>query len=272
MELKLRLPDYPSDSIEYKSIMNKESPFSFEKFSKIYLRTSKKERKESDFNKSKLIFKLNDYKVYEFENVIVNKYGVLYNDSYEPIQESLNVYGDPDSCLENIGLKEFGNVKEIYLEKEPILFFDYMFSNFGHFVTEAFPRLFLVKELLQLGHKILLPHKSVLTESWQLFDSCGFIKPCLDSLGITEEHIIEIPEEGARFSKLIMPSHVKCRPDVVVPAITHLKNYFYDPDFIWDHRNLYISREDSQIRNITNKEEVELVLCKNFGFKKIIYR
>ena len=277
MKLQLNVSDYPLNSIEYKSVVGMEvegieNPFSFENFSKTYLRTGKEERKDSDFDKSKFTIKLDDYKLYEFKNVTIDKYGILYDAGHTPIKESLNTYEDEDKFVERFGLKEFDSAKEIYLEKEPILFFDHFFSNFGHFVTEAFPRLFLVKELLQQGHKILLPPQapSDILEGFQNYHQ--HVQACLDSLEITKENVIEIPEEGARFSKLIMPSHVKFRPDIVVPAITHLKNYYYDSSFEWNNPKIYISREDSKLRNIANNKDVELVLCKYLGFKKIIMK
>ena len=129
-------------------------------------------------------------------------------------------------------------------------------------MTESFPRLFLVRDLLKNGHKIIVPPKADL-------EKYPYIKSCLSSLSITEEDMIEIPESGAKFSNLIMPSHVKFHPDVVIPAITYLKNHFYDPDFIFNHAGVYISREKARVRGCSNEKEVELI-CKYFGFKKII--
>ena len=260
-KLNLKIPNYPLKSIEYKS-SNPKGSISFEEFSRIYLRTGIEERKKSDFDKKGFVFRINDPKTYEFKSVFLDKYGILYSDQHDPIRESLNTYEDFDGILDRLGLKNFDECKNIDLEKSPILFFDHYFCNITHFMTESFPRLFLVRDLLKNGHKIIVPPKADL-------EKYPYIKSCLSSLSITEEDMIEIPESGAKFSNLIMPSHVKFHPDVVIPAITYLKNHFYDPDIIFNHAGVYISREKARVRGCSNEKEVELI-CKYFGFKKII--
>jgi hypothetical protein len=262
MKLKLSLPPYSKDSIEYKSIMNKTS-CSIKKYSEIHLRNGERERKKEDFDEEELTLSLDDYSIHNFDHVILDKNWVLYDSNFQPIPEALNSYIDADGFVGYCGQTDFDSIKELSAERPPILFFDHFFFNYGHFIVEAFPRLYLVLDLIKKGHKILLPSKDKL-------EAYGYIKPCLDSLGITDSNIIEMPPEGARFSKLIMPSHVKLRPDVVVPAIMSLKEYYYDPDFDLSYPYLYISRADSGLRDIFNKKEAETLLCKYFKFKKII--
>jgi len=271
MEFKLTSLKNSFDSFEYQAVINTVNPlyfFSFENFSKYYLRVGNKERLKDDCNKATLTVNLEEFYIHEFNDVTIDKLCILYDEHCSPIRDSLNTYDDIDNFVEESGVKNFDNIVRMNLEKAPIIFFDHYFYNFTHFVFEAFPRLFLVKELLKKGHKVLVPPK--INSQHKRYDYYQHIQPCLDSLGITTEDIIEIPEGGAKFTNLIMPSHIKFRPDCVLPAVEHLKNYYFDPNFEWPYPHLYISREDTKLRNITNKNQVEMVLCKYFNFKKIM--
>ena len=260
MELRIKKLNYPKKSLEYKSVMNASPLFSFEGFCENYLRIGERKRQRSDYDKHDFWIKFDDYQIYEYNNVIIDGCSIVYDEHHQPIKEALNTYDDVDYFVNDKGCVDFSGIKPVETEKAPILFFDHYFYNFGHFTMEAFPRLFLIKELIKEGHKVLVPTR---------FNEFSYIQPCLDSIGITIDDIIEIPAEGAFFSQLIMPSHVKFRPDIVLPAIEYLKSYFFEAEFKWDYPNVYISRDDTKLRNITNKIPVEYMICKYFGFKKI---
>ena len=266
-ELRLNKLNHAPGSVEYKSVMDTAYFFSFDNFCKNYLRVGARERQESDYSKSDFWVKLDDYHTHHYENVIIDGCAIAYDEQHQPIKEALNTYDDIDHFVRDKGCKDFSGIKRIDTEKAPILFFDHYFYNFTHFVFEAFPRLFLVKDLVKQGHKMLLPPRP---KKGAGYDYYIHIQPCLDSIGITAADMIEIPAEGAFFPQLIMPSHVKFQPDVVLPAINHLKNYFFEADFKWDHENLYISRDDTKLRNITNKHSVEFIVCRYFNFKRVV--
>ncbi|MDP3372019.1 MAG: glycosyltransferase family 61 protein [Candidatus Paracaedibacteraceae bacterium] len=266
MKIELKSLESSLNHAACKIILETKGMFSFEKFVKNYLNVKFEENNHDELTVFPPIF-LQEYQLFSHKNVIIDRYGILYDEQNIPIPDALNTYEDIDNYVSDCGMKDFSNVEEIHFEKPPVLFFDHYFYNFGHFLTEAYPRLFLVKDLLKKGHKILLPPK--LSNEDKRYDYYQHIQPCLDALGITDKDIIQIPKQGVKLSSLIMPSHVKFREDYVIPAINHLKDYFYEPSFEWKSDKLYISRRDTSLRKITNEEKVEFLLRNYFGFKVI---
>lgn len=158
-------------------------------------------------------------------------------------------------------------------------------KNFGHFVTESYPRLYsTLIELKKNNEKdfyVICP-----TKDKNIYN--GYIDPILDSLEIDEKRRI-YPNFGfddrhdkrwfvkkfftsryfLNFQNILLPTSVSLNPAYCMPAFEHLKEYFFDKSFCWDHKKIYISRKNANWRKLTNESEVENLLETKYGFKTI---
>jgi len=150
--------------------------------------------------------------------------------------------------------------------REPVLlFFDHYHFNFTHFLVEAYPRLYALREhfptfvplLPAIDADLAAPERS-------------YILSCLQALGISVKSCIPL-HKSAHYSceSLVLPTQVKMHPRHVVPAIAHLADYYRDIGDRGVGERIFISRENAKKRKLRNSHEVEATLTRH-GFRKVV--
>lgn len=297
--LKFNFNPEELDKPLYQSLMNQmQGPSGFNFFNKDYLRISQQERQEEDFNARTFEMRITEPLVFNLKNALISPFGVPYQEDL-PVREGLNTIRDIDGFLEarpfnrekvlskflferaHPFLKNTRILRRFYKElchlraknalpfkvktSAPALFwFDHYFYNFTHFIIEAYPRLFFLKEQLAQYPVILPPPQKT-----SGYDYYQHISPCIEALNIRPENCIVLEDTGNAFDEIIMPSQMKLHPQILPLAIMQLKQYFYDKAFQWEHDRIYIARDRTGCRNIENQLEIEAILCERYNFKKI---
>ena len=156
--------------------------------------------------------------------------------------------------------------KKITLDSKQnyILFYNNFCDCYYHWMTEAIPRLFLVKHLLP-EHKIILP--SVYTK---------FHIKSLEAFGIKKEDIVYIPVNSyVKTDNLLMPTFTG-KEGIYNGALFNELRQFYTSHYRSEiakelsFDKVYIKRKKSSIRKVANEEDV-LKVVSQYGFKDIFF-
>lgn len=278
---------------EHESVLSATGPYSLEAFSTQYLRISSTPRSPFDFDRATARLTLSDPFVLQYRGVVLSPQGILYDRSRRPIREALNTYLDVDNYLgvhagklpprksrlsrswptltrlplvNRLIPREFLESSASVAIHEPVvLFFDHYYYNFTHFLVEAYPRLYALREYIPSLFP-LLPNISGEPEAAER----SYIVACLQALGISAASCIPL-HESAHYccESLVLPTHVKMHPRHVVPAITHLTDYYRSGSDPGMGERVFISRENARARKLSNGHEVEAILAR-YGFRKVI--
>ena len=280
------------NAAEYEGVAGTGNPFSLEAFSNEYLRVGITPRSPEDWEPGTGILTISNPQVFQCRRTVYSPTGVLYDQTLRPIREALNTYTDIDhvlerqpeniSCFEKAWFSDSIIVRKLqhmqyliqrrhripplqYVNKPLLLFFDHYHFNFTHFLVEAFPRLFALRE--QLPHLIPIMPARVADLSKPEY-SC--IMACLQSLGITPDSCICLQDKSYyAFEHLTLPSQLKMHPRYVVPAIQHLCNFYEGASGTETSERIYITREHATGRKLQNEEAIMKVLLRH-GFQKVV--
>ncbi|MDF2456601.1 MAG: hypothetical protein K0R51_2594 [Cytophagaceae bacterium] len=150
-------------------------------------------------------------------------------------------------------------------DQKHVLFFNNLSECYYHWMTEAVPRLFLVKDHLE-DRKILLP------ESYR-----GFQLKSLKAFGITEAQVTFIgKKEYYQVQNLLMPSFAGKEQTYNKKLLQELGSYYLKEvtkatvQKPFDTSRIYVKRKATSIRHVINEDEVVACL-KSFGFKDIFF-
>lgn len=146
--------------------------------------------------------------------------------------------------------------------QEYILVYNNLCDCYFHWMTEAIPRLFLVKRLLP-SHKIILP---------SIYNK--FHLKSLAPFGIDTNDIVYIPSQSyVQVEKLTMPSFTGKEGiynSVLLNEIRNFYSSFYRTSSNLEFDKLYIKRKKMSIRHVLNEEEVIETLSR-YGFKDVFF-
>lgn len=294
------------DSIEYKSIKDSNKKQNIYNIAKILYSDEDsnnellQQLKKDFLDDNKRIFEipLNKLKIYHKDEAKVCSYGGLFVKD-EVVKQSLNsttisrhqqnIFDKLEHTNKNIfnkeNLKSF--LKNKYFKyfsseskknkkilqdsnKTKILFFCEYWSNFYHFVFEAYPRLImLIKECRNknLDFYIIAPpkyRKLIKYHRW-------FIDEVFESLKISKDKILYLDHQNYDIKNIYYCSNPQCNSKYILPAINQLKAYYTN----WGGQQgigdrIYISRKKSPRRFLDNENEITDILEKHFGFQ-ILY-
>lgn len=291
-----------SDKLEEKEIESiyMDKAWSLDKFAEYYFNTRGYKRKNPKI-KNGTILNLESFEILKFQKAqIFSQGGVFVNKKIQ--KESLPFYYI-DSSLEEFtidkNLYNRYNIKQFVLNVINFFYFlkirykkKVVFccpwthnKNFGHFVTESYPRLYNalieLKKNKEKDFYIICPSKDT-----KIYNS--YINPILESINIDESMRI-YPNFGYdkesddrwfvkkffsneyffNFNNILLPTSISLNPTYCIPAFEHLKKHFFDESFCWKHKKIYISRKNANWRKLTNENELENLLEKKYGFKSI---
>lgn len=292
-KISLFLDPFIAGTPEHESALAPCGPYSIDVFSTAYLRITSKPRSPTDWEPGTGTLTLSDPCVFQCHNAVFSPEAVLYDRSLNPIPEALNTYLDIDNYL-GVHTDTFAARAAAWFEssstmrglnavrrllagrprripplvefREPILlFFDHYYYNFTHFLVEAYPRLYAMRE--ELSHFVpLIPMSAVDAVASEY----SYILACLQSLGICATSCISMHDRSYyALESVTFPSHVKMHPRYVLPAIEHLSEFFSDPHGCVKNERIYISREHARGRKLRNYLEVEETLSRH-GFRKVV--
>lgn len=155
--------------------------------------------------------------------------------------------------------------KTVSPDEKYLLFFNNLSECYYHWMTEAVPRLFLLKDQLN-GIKILLP------ESYR-----GFQMKSLKVFGIAEAQVTFMKiNEYYQVPNLLMPSFVGKEQTYNKKILRELSAYYLKEiakaniQKPLDASRIYVKRKATSIRHVVNEEEVVTCL-RSFGFKDIFF-
>lgn len=248
------------DSIEYKSIKDSNKKQNIYNIAKILYSDEDsnnellQQLKKDFLDDNKRIFEipLNELKIYHKDEAKVCSYGGLFVKD-EVVKQSLNsttisrhqqnIFDKLEHTNKNIFNKE--NLKSLlknkyfkYFSSESkknkkilqdsnktkILFFCEYWSNFYHFVFEAYPRLImLIKECRNknLDFYIIAPpkyRKLIKYHRW-------FIDEVFESLKISKDKILYLDHQNYDIKNIYYCSNPQCNSKYILPAINQLKAY-----------------------------------------------
>lgn len=292
-KISIFLDPFIAGTPEYESAIAPGGPYSIDVFSTAYLRITGKPRSPTDWEPGTGTLTLSDPCVFQCHGAVFSPEGVLYDRSLHPIPEALNTYLDIDNYLgvhtdtsaaraaawfessptmrrlNAVGRLFRGKTRRIpplvEFRSPVLLFFDHYYYNFTHFLVEAYPRLFAMRELL--SHFVpIIPMSSV----DGVAPEYSYILACLQSLGICTTSCISMHDRAYySLESITFPSHVKMHPRYVVPAIGHLCEFYSDRAVSVKNERIYISREHAPGRKLRNAIEVEETLRQR-GFRKVV--
>lgn len=289
----LDLAPFVPGTAEHESVRSASGPYSLEAFSSLYLRISSTPRSPLDFDGANGTLTLSDPFVLQCRDVMLSPQAILYDCRSQPIWEALNTYSDIDNYLgkragdplsstsgrsrRRLMLGRLPLVGRLLPQRPPraparieigepvLLFFDHYHFNFTHFLVEAYPRLYALREHVPA----LVPLVPCLAPEVRDPDR-SHILSCLRALGISAESCIPLHESAPySIASLTLPSQVKMHPRHVVPAIEHLADYYRGGSDPGMGERIFISRENARGRRLSNGPEVEALLARH-GFRKVV--
>lgn len=282
----------PTDC-EQEILVEPNNPYSLRAFSDQYLRVGIEQREHNEWDSVSGILTISDPYVFYCRRTVLSPSGVLFDRTLSPIREALNTYLDIDKFLNGqpktpeafvqawfskstfersllharyLLKKKTRRIPPLrHVEKPVLLFFDHYYYNFTHFLVEAFPRLYALKEQLAEFTPVL-PIR--LSDENQPENS--FITACLASIGVSPNSGVNLDRKSYySFDRVLLPSQMKMHPQYVVPAIEHLSEFFRNPKSSIGSKRIYISRENAAGRKVQNEEAVTETL-RRYGFVKVV--
>lgn len=136
-------------------------------------------------------------------------------------------------------------------------FTDNLSHEYFHWLTDALPRLWLIRERIA-GQPVWLPVK---------FRDKTYVRPALERFGITNVRFIE-PAELLISSRLWVPEPVAPSGNYSEPVLRELHRLFVPIASPAPSERLYVSRARAPKRRIVNETEVATCLAK-FGFRTV---
>lgn len=292
-QITLDLAPFVPGTAEHESILSATGAYRLEAFSTEYLRISHTPRSPLDFDRISGTLTLSDPFVLQCRDVMLSPQDILYDRRSRPIREALNTYSDIDNYLgvhagdppppesgrsrRRLMLDRLPLLGRLLPQRPPrastgieiavpvLLFFDHYHFNFTHFLVEAYPLLYALREHVPA----LVPLLPCIAAELHDPDR-SYILSCLQALGISAESCISL-HKSAHFSikSLTLPTQVKMHPRHVVPAIEHLADYYRSNNDPGMGERIFISRENARARKLSNGHEVEALLARH-GFRKVV--
>lgn len=293
--LKIKINEKMKDnSLEFQSMIDCTKKGSFQMQNLIGFDVLGNKRKEIQVGRE-MTFEFEEFKILHFDSIYISNGGGVFandklvkealssfdcgilnqnlQDSYDEFKKLNNTFSIKDikNTIKNICYRLSKSYKLAVNATPKILFFCPWFDNFTHFTLEAYSRLyFAVKHFRKnnIDFIVVVPPKRREFDTKPLYQS--FINPILESLNINENNRIYtnqynklISPSFIKINNAYLPTHIKCEPKYTIEAINHLKTYYYDKNFKWDNKNIYISRKKANRRKIANENEVVCFLVKH---------
>ncbi|RDU58449.1 glycosyltransferase 61 family protein [Helicobacter sp. MIT 99-5507] len=259
--IKIQISDkIKQDSLEYKSIKDSNKQLNIYNVAKILCsdedsnNESLKQLKKDFLDINKRIFKipLNEFKIYHQDEAKICSYGGLFvedkiikqslnsttaskhqQNTFDKIQyHSKNIFNKENlkSLLKNKYFKYLGREskknKAIFQDpnKAKILFFCEYWSNFYHFIFEAYPRLVeLIKECKKknLDFYIIAPPKYRKLMQYHKW----FIDEMFESLKISKDKVLYLDHQNYDIKNIYYCSNPQCNGKYTLESLNKLKAY-----------------------------------------------
>ena len=157
-------------------------------------------------------------------------------------------------------------------DKKYVLFYDFDFKNFTHFLYEAFPRLYGLMQYANEEEKkefiFILPID--LREGIQ--DKTSFQWECLQSLNISETQLLYLDDGKLLKAKnILFLEQIKFSP-TVYDAIQHLVSYYKNDADIkkyQKYKRIYLQRNPEDSRKVENKSELS-AMCAKYDIHEVV--
>ncbi|MBW3466393.1 glycosyltransferase family 61 protein [Arthrospiribacter ruber] len=208
----------------------------------------------SDFEifKDYFVKEIKSFDVQTFKNCILVQDSLLTKHPLK-IQDQLS-HAIPFKCtakLKRLALNYSRKVK--YLEKAA-WGIDNWSDNYFHWMGEALPRMYMMKDLLQ-EHPFLLPHS---------YRKLRFVQESMELLDLP--FIFYDPKINYKIGELKAGSRMGNVGEFQQTALQQLSKAFIGEFQEKPFRKIYISRKDAQYRKVLNEPEVESVFS-DFGYE-----
>jgi capsular polysaccharide biosynthesis protein len=232
----------------------------------VYKRTLPVNFEKDDIAYFECEYQLEDVYLHEYTNVNVSYAGTIFS-GIKTYKNSIRVGYENKLGLRYVLFNLIGRKKVIAPPEEKfMLIYDNLCGCYYHWMTEALPRLFIIKEKIK-EYKIVLPD---IYKKFQL----ASLKP----FGIQEKNIFFIPKSSYAYtSNLIMPSYIGIEQSYNDEVMKKIRDfyigYYKEQNIIKEEAaegRYYIKRKKTSIRHIINEEEVIICLQK-YGFKDIYF-
>jgi capsular polysaccharide biosynthesis protein len=145
------------------------------------------------------------------------------------------------------------------VHEDTVWFIDNWSDGYFHWITDALPRLFTVRDLVA-GRPLLLPSR---------YQNLKCLVPSVKPFGVDAIRF-QKPDEGIRCARLLMPTHTAPTGNYNEGLINELRDTFttfYASDAVADDR-VYISRRKAPRRRLANEEDVACVM-REYGFRVV---
>ncbi|PAF41224.1 glycosyltransferase family 61 protein [Helicobacter sp. 11S03491-1] len=297
--LKLKIsPKIKNNTLEYKSIFENNKLSSIPNVAKNSLRTLKAQKNLPSNSLDYIDYNIpiDPVEIMHFPQAMIGDCGGIFVDD-KIIYESLDGYNNQsvyaknkyaylkDLSLLNLHSKQdiknylklqYFKIKRFIIrdkrlqsQKPKILFFEPWFGNMYHFIFESYPRLIIAldyfKEQNIKDFYIICPPIYSRYETYYK----AYIQDILDLEKIHKNQIIYLEYQNAKTCNLYMPTCPRLNAKYVLPALDKLKDHFYDPTFIAPSSRIYISRQKSNYRFLSNEEEIYQILHDDYGFLRV---
>lgn len=233
------------------------------------------------FGRNKKLIKesLNSY--YEFDDVLfleVSKYAKVVLKFAKVFRR---IFGDKNLHIlrKKFAMRFFSNeefnkseILELDDNYKYIVFFDYYYSNFTHFMVEAYPRLYSYYTKLTAEEKgnikVIVPPKMIEHEA--AYNAWEFIAPCLSALNIHEDQRVYLEKDMMfHIKSLVLPSQTKLHPSIVNSTKSLINHFCSGVNEYSGYDKVYISKRKSVRRNIVNSDQC-LAKLVSLGFKEVV--
>ena len=148
--------------------------------------------------------------------------------------------------------------KKVPIKKEAIYILGAFPQNYYHWLIQMLPKLRLIENNDELNKlDIVLPQKVK-----------GFVKESLEIVGYSDK-VIFLDDGVYEFDKLHMFTRVHSGGIIYPETIEWIKNKFIKQENSPKKRRIYISRQDTKLRRITNEPDIQPILDE-YGFETFL--